>query len=309
MQNEKTSIVFFGSGPVASESLKLLSSDFEIEAVVTKPTTKKEMEMVAGDSRVYCVANKKELDKLFSDNRFSSKLGILIDFGIIVSQKIIDYFPMGIINSHFSLLPKLRGADPISYAILEGLDKTGVSLMMLVEAMDEGPILAVGDIQLSGKETTPVLTADLINLSYSLLVDAVPRYINQDRADKISPISQEQVCEAMGIPFEPSYTRKLTKQDGIIDWTMSAQQIEREIRAYLNWPKSQAIVGDFDCIITKAHTGSGSGSAGDLFMEGQKLAVYCGENTTLVIDSLKPAGKKEMDSQSFLSGYKARLDI
>ena len=150
MKNEKLSLVFFGSGPVAAESLRLLSDDFIIEAVITKPTTRTEMSESSPNTPLFTVEDKASLDKLFNEHKFSSKLGVLIDFGIIISQQVIDFFPYGIVNSHFSLLPALRGADPISFAILEGKEKTGVSLMLLVQAMDEGPILLMHDLALDG---------------------------------------------------------------------------------------------------------------------------------------------------------------
>src|SRR5262249_45964550 len=156
-------------------------------------------------------------------------------FGIIVSQKTIDYFPLGIINSHFSLLPQWRGADPITFSILSGQKQTGVSLMLLVAAMDEGPLLSQGVYDIEPDETTPSLTDSLIKLSHALLVDALPRYAAGD----ITARSQEVVAQMMGIPTEPSYSRKLTKEDGIIDWKKPAEQIEREIRAFADWPKSR----------------------------------------------------------------------
>ncbi len=163
MKKTSNPIVFFGSGPVAAKSAALLAQDFEIEAVITKPATVAQMtSMLPKDTCVYSVNTKSELDDLITAQLFSSKLGILIDFGIIVSQKVIDYFPLGIINSHFSILPEWRGADPISFAILSGQKETGVSLMLLVEAMDEGPILSIGIQELKGTETGTGLTQKLI---------------------------------------------------------------------------------------------------------------------------------------------------
>ena len=138
----KDSIVFFGSGPVAAKSLSLLAENFEIESIITKPATVGEMTAaLARTVPVFAVSNKAELDKLISETSFKSQLAILIDFGIIVSRHVIDAFSHGIINSHFSVLPEWRGADPISFAILSGQAKTGVSLMLLDEGMDTGKIL------------------------------------------------------------------------------------------------------------------------------------------------------------------------
>jgi methionyl-tRNA formyltransferase len=300
MMKKKTSLIFFGSGPVAAKSLELLAQDFDIEAIITKPTTEREMGAVCPDSPLFTIATKAELDVLISEQEFSSNLAVLIDFGIIVSQKVIASFELGIINSHFSLLPELRGADPISFAILEGKRKTGVSLMMLVEAMDEGPILAMSELYLNGSETTTSLTENLIDISYSMLSEIIPGYVAG------SVIAKPQTESGS------SYTRKLTKNDGVIDWTKSAVQIEREVRAYIDWPKSHATIGDIDCVITKAHAvPSDFGDIGEIeesLIEDRILAVQTGDGY-LCIDKIKPANKKEMDIAGFINGYKDRLEL
>src|SRR5690606_4373254 len=147
--NLKTeSCVFFGSGPVAARCLELLLEHTEVEAVITKPRPVghrgKVPVLELAESRgltVYTAADKSALDTLISENNLLSHYAILIDFGIIVSQAVIDSFPLGIINSHFSLLPQLRGADPITFSILEGHDKTGVSLMLVERGMDTGKLI------------------------------------------------------------------------------------------------------------------------------------------------------------------------
>lgn len=302
MQKKKISFVFFGSGPVAAESLRLLADSFTIEAVVTKPTTKQQMSEVLPGVEVHCVSDKNELDALFTTNLFTSQLGVLIDFGIIVSNKIIDYFEYKIINSHFSLLPELRGADPISFAILEGKEKTGVSLMQLVEAMDEGPIVSIAEHELDGTESTPELTQSLITLSNTLLQNSIPAYLAGD----IESVDQNFIENKFN--RKPSYTRKLTKADGLIDWNKPAHQLEREIRAFAGWPKSYTTLNEIDCVITNVSILDASGTPGSLFIQNKKLCVYCMDGA-LQINTIKPAGKKEMDSEGFLAGYKERLGL
>lgn len=298
MKNEKTSLVFFGSGPVAAESLRLLAQDFAIEAVITKPSTAKDMALICPDSPLLEASSKSELDTIITEHKFYSKVGVLIDFGIIVSRFAIDSFELGIINSHFSLLPEMRGADPISFAILEGKEKTGVSLMLLVEAMDEGPVLAISELELSGDETAPSLTSDLIDLSHSMIKEIMTEYAS---GIIIAKPQQEHGS---------TYTRKLTKGDGIIDWTKSAIQIEREIRAYIEWPKSRATIGEVDCVITEGSILNEEvrGEPGSLFIHNKKLGVVCGENA-LIIDTIKPAGKNKMDIAGFLNGYRDKLGV
>jgi methionyl-tRNA formyltransferase len=223
---------------------------------------------------------------------------VLIDFGIIVAQDVIDSFELGIVNSHFSLLPEWRGADPITFSILSGQDKTGVSLMLLVPAMDEGPLLAIGEYDLPTDITTPELTYDLINLSYALLRETLPKYI----AGNVHPTPQERVATVVGYSDQASYSRKLTKEDSVLDWNKPATQLEREIRAFLDWPKSRCVIGGHAVIITKAHAEVGEGVPGALWLEGKHLGVYC-QKDILMIHKLKPAGKQEMSVEAFLNGY------
>lgn len=302
MKKTSKPVVFFGSGPVAAESLRLLAQNFSIEAVVTKPRAahhKGDVPVIRMAEElklpIHTVSNKRSLDELIAQNPFESKIGILIDFGIIVSQKAIDYFPLGIVNSHFSLLPEWRGADPITFAILSGQKTTGVSLMMLVEAMDEGPLLGYGVYGLSDTITTPELTAGLIELSDTLLKTIVPDYIEG------LIVAQPQTTD-----IEATYSRKLTKEDGVINWQKPAENIEREIRAFIEWPKSRAAIANREVVITGAHVVDLSGQAGSFAVVDKQLVAYCGEKA-LVIDTLKPAGKQEMTGQSFLAGYKQFL--
>jgi methionyl-tRNA formyltransferase len=299
----KQSLVFFGSGPVAEASLKLLQRSFEIEAIVTKFTTLSEMKAIANNIPVYGVSNKIELDELLKVNKFGSKLGLLIDFGIIVSQDVIDYFGLGIVNSHFSLLPELRGADPISFAILEGREKTGVSLMLLVQAMDEGPILAQKELALTDTDTSVSLSTKLVQLSYELLLENLPKYSKGE----LKP--QEQDIEGT----TPTYTRKLNKADGVLDWNKDALTLEREIRAFIEWPKSKATLGSVEVVITKAYSvpsNSPNSKPGEVQIvpEVNLLSIEC-KNGALYVEKLKPVGKKEMDAQAFLAGYKSRLNL
>lgn len=299
MKKTSETIVFFGSGPVAAESLRLLAKNFAIEAVITKPRAAHHLGDVPVLTlaknlglQIYTATNKKQLDELFSTLALESRLGVLIDFGIIVSQQIIDYFPLGIINSHFSILPEWRGADPITFAILSGQPQTGVSLMLLVPAMDEGPLLGYGEYDMPKGITAPELTNYLIKLSDALLRHDIPRYLAGESYGVPQDITGRKV----------SYSRKLTKEDGIIDWTKPALQIEREIRAFIEWPKSRTQLGKIEVIVTKAHVMATSGSVGQLTVLDKIPMVYCGKQA-LALDRLKPAGKQEMTGQAFLAGY------
>jgi methionyl-tRNA formyltransferase len=306
------SVVFFGSGPVAAQSLELLSSYCDIEAVVTKPQPPHHKEpfpvlAVAGQHgfKTFTPYGKAELSALFATKPVTSRLGIVIDYGFIINQDVIDYFPLGIINSHFSLLPEWRGADPITFSILSGQAQTGVSLMLITAGMDEGPLLAYGLQPLTGTETTPALTQSLISLSDALLRKELPRYV----AGKTSPVDQLSIhAELDTYPAEPTYSRKLTKDDGILDFSKPADQLEREVRAYCEWPKSRTAIGGKEVVITRVHVGEQTEASvtGTIWLDNPAKPKRFGFKTShgiLVVDALKPAGKPEMSAEAFIAGY------
>lgn len=295
----KLTTVFFGSGPVALRSLRLLSESLTIEAIITKPATKSVMEREFPSVPVFAVSRRAELDALSAEQGFKSKFGIVIDFGVIIDQPTIDRFPLGIINSHFSLLPEWRGVDPITFAILSGQAQTGVSLMRVVRAWDEGPLLAQAPYNIPPDATTPQLTSDLIDLSNALLVEAVPKYVQGEI------VPQDQLAATIG-PKEPTYSRKLTKEDGRLDWNKPAVVLEREVRAYLEWPHSYTVLAGKDVIITAAKVAEVSGKPGSIKADKQHLYIYCGVEA-LEILKLKPAGKPEMSAKAFLAGYGKQL--
>lgn len=300
-------VVFFGTGPVAAKSLELLTAWADVEAVITKPKPEHHRGgfpvLETADKlglKVLTVTDKKSLDELMTTEPVTSQVGVLIDFGIIVSQAVIDYFPLGIVNSHFSLLPEWRGADPITFSLLSGQEKTGVSLMLLVEKMDEGPLLAVGIQDNIQAMTTPELTDSLIQLSDALLHAEIPGYNEHTKL-----ISQEQAAKLLPVdyPTEPTYSRKLSKEDSQLDFTKPAAQLEREVRAFIDWPKSRTTIGDREIVITAAHTISGNGEIGKLWRDGKEFGFYTSDGI-FVIDMLKPAGKPAMSAAAFLAGNK-----
>lgn len=291
-------LVFFGSGPVAAASLEKLARQFTIEAVITKPQPAHHrapfpvLEVAKKLSlKTLTPSNKQELSALFATKPVTSRLGVVIDYGFIINQDVIDYFPLGIINSHFSLLPEWRGADPISFAILSGQPKTGVSLMVIDAGLDTGKLIAYKSLPIAPDDTTPSLTDKLVDLSAALLTEYVPRY----ERGEVQPKQQPH-------PDRATYSRKLTKEDGVIDWQKPAEQIEREIRAFIEWPKSRTIIAGREVIVTKASVIKETLAPGVAKVENKQLIVGTG-NESLLIERLKPAGKQEMTTEAFLAGY------
>lgn len=305
-QTSKT-VVFFGSGPVAAESLRLLVKHTQVEAVITKPRPSHHRGSVPVleaceelGLKVFTPANRSELTELFATKPVNSEVGIVIDYGIIIDQAVIDFFPLGIVNSHFSLLPQWRGADPITFSILSGQKTTGVSLMLIVQKMDEGPLLAQAEYEMPADVTTPQLTHDLIELSDSMLAEILPQYV----AGKVRAAPQEAVTIADDPT--PTYSRKLTKDDGLLDWHKPAEVLEREVRAYIEWPKSRTELAGREVVLTQANVAHQQLEPGTALVEGKQLFVGCGVDSLEII-KVKPAGKAEMTAEAFLAGYKQYL--
>lgn len=309
----QTPVVFFGTGPVAAKSLELLAEDFLIEAVITKghdgqPDEDSPVLQIAKQikTKILYVNNQKEVDEVCSTSIFNSQMGVLIDFGIIVSENTINSFQKGIINSHFSLLPEWRGADPITFSLLSGQKHTGVSLMMLTKGMDEGPILAQQALPIDANDTGITLTDKLINLSHKMLVEFVPKYLT----GLISPIDQIEYSEQHNLAGEPSYSTKITKKHGQIDWNKPAEIIEREIRAFQPWPRSftkigkELIISIFEARINnslKLYPGE---------VHVVKDSLFVGTKTdALELLQVQPAGKKKMPTKDFLRGNLNKLFV
>ncbi len=164
--------------------------------------------------------------------------------------------------------------------------------MLINEKLDEGNLIAQQSLRIDSKVTTPDLTNQLVGLSNAMLLKNIPAYVS----GQLQPYTQ-------GLTQTPTYSRKLTKQDGVIDWAKPAAQIEREIRAYCGWPRSRASLGKYDVIISDAVVVDNSGIAGTWQTSKNSLMIYCGEQA-LNIKHLQPANKKEMPIQAFLAGHK-----
>jgi len=295
-------VVFFGNGPVAARSLELLLSWQKVEMVVTKtkPTHHKEpapVEIVAKNHNLPLLfaSNKQQLNEVILKNKPLSKLGLVIDYGVIIDQQAIDYFKLGIVNSHFSLLPEWRGADPISYAILSGQEFSGVSLMTIDEGLDTGPLIASQKLKVSN-QTNPTLTSELIKLSNDLLKKNLPKYYN----GQIKLVQQDTTNKIV------TYSKMLKKNNGLIDCRKPATVIEREVRAFKGWPASRLITSKLELTICSASVSSIKANEGELVVNAKQLYLGCGHDTSLQIHRLKPTGKQEMDATSFINGY-ARL--
>lgn len=299
----RRSLVFFGAGPVALEALAHLHARYDIELVVTKPNPRSSRAKTpvfdyAQSHQLPTIqpSSKMELEQMLASQPLRSRAGVVVDYGVIITKNVIDSFELGILNSHYSLLPQWRGADPITFSLLSGQPTTGVSLMIIDEKLDEGMLIAQEPYDIAEDETIDSLTSNLIDLSNRMFNMYLDDYLD----GSIEPYQQPQ-------DVEPTYSRKLTKSDGSIDWTKPADQLEREVRAYLGWPGSKTTLEDTEVAITEAYAVPASppdSSPGDIIAhpKASAIEVVCGTGS-LWITRLKPAGKQAMDARSFSNGY------
>jgi methionyl-tRNA formyltransferase len=298
-------IVFFGNerlgtglGTSAPVLRSLINEGYDICAIVVAQSEMQksrnsrtlEVEEVASAHNIPVLAPVHLNDIKDELIAMNAKAGVLIAYGKLIPKNIIDIFPRGIINIHPSLLPLHRGPIPIESVILNGEKETGVSLMKLVDKMDAGPIYAQAKSNLTGREYKDELATKLIELGAELLIENLPHILNGSRES----IKQKDVLA--------TYDERIKKEDGEMSFQKNAHELERQVRAYVGWPRSRTKIGSKDVIITRAHSADIDGTSGTLYFEGDIFGVHCSSGT-LIIDKLIPAGKGEMTSREFLLGY------
>lgn len=214
---------------------------------------------------------------------------IVAAFGQILKKDVLDLPRYGCINVHASLLPRWRGAAPINAAILAGDEETGVTIMQMDVGLDTGPMLAKKSIRLSPDDTTGSALQALSTLGADLLLETLPEYLSGN----LKPVPQP----AEGATYAPM----LKKEDGLLDFTRPAIELERRVRAMNPWPGAFM---DFDGAVLKAHRAhveQGNMSAGQRLIVQNQPAVGA-RGGILVLDEVQPAGKKSMSGKSFLAG-------
>ena len=293
-------IVFFGS-PVFGKVVlnKMIGEGFKVAAVVTQPDRsqgrgKKRLptpvKSLAKEKKitVYTPENKSQLKKLKTRlKKLKPDLFVVASYGLIIPEGTLEIPAKGSLNVHPSLLPSYRGATPIQAAILNGDTETGVTIMLMDERMDHGPLVAQKKVALEPDETLATATVKLAHLGGELLVKTIPNYL------KGEIIPQPQNHE------KATYTKLLKKEDGKISWGSSNEKIERMLRAYQPWPGVWTTVGELAEQLDR-----------DLKNQRHKnlklkiLAAHL-ENGAIVMDTMQVEGKKPISFQDFIKGYLA----
>lgn len=302
-------IIFFGNERLATGTTtscviarSLLSAGFEIAAIIvnrsdisSRKARSLEIEDFAKDHHIPVHAPKSLSSITDTLKSYSTSLAILVAYGKIVPESTISLFSKGIINVHPSLLPLHRGPTPIESAILAGDKTTGVSIMKLVKAMDAGSVYAQKSILINENTSKQELCDNLSRVGAELLIECLPQILN----GTLKPLAQKDQMA--------TYDQKITKRHSAVNWHQASSRIMREIRAYSGWPGSKAIVNNIEATITKAHISSDKGIPGYFFKTKNKVLGCYTTDGAIIIEKLKPVGKKEMPSSDFINGYLKNL--
>ena len=214
---------------------------------------------------------------------------VVAAFGQILKKDVLFLPRFGCINVHASLLPRWRGASPIQAAILHGDEETGITIMKMDVGLDTGPMLSQKSIRLTRDDTAGSVFEKLSHLGANLLIETLPDYLS----GKLQPVPQREE----GVMYAPM----LKKEDGQLDFTHPADELERRVRAFNPWPGAFM---DFDGMLLKVHhthVEDGKAKAGQRLIYENQPAVGAGSGL-LILDEVQPAGKKSMNGKSFLAG-------
>ncbi|HNZ86141.1 MAG TPA: methionyl-tRNA formyltransferase [bacterium] len=298
----KNNIIFFGSDINAKNLLeKLVNSNFNICLTITKSEKKTGREKKQNPVKLFCVEkniNFLEIDKIEKNHikiikSHNPDVGILLAYGVLIPQNVIDLFTYGIINIHPSMLPKYRGSSPIQSALLNGDSETGVSVMLLSKKMDAGPIIAQQKLKIEKSDNYSDLSKKLFNLGIELLLQNLEKYLKQE----IIPTPQNEE--------QKTITKMIEKSDGLINWETNAKDIFNKIRAFELWPGAytkfngkilKIIEADFEEKITE-------NKIGKVFIESDKVFIQC-KNSVLELKKVQLEGKSSCDIKSFINGYR-----
>lgn len=217
---------------------------------------------------------------------------VVAAFGQILPPEVLDLPPFGSINVHASLLPRWRGAAPIHAAILHGDDETGITIMKMDPGLDTGPIISKRSMSISPDETTGTLSARLAEAGAQLLIEALTDYL----AGEITPYPQDNALA--------TYAPMLKKADAELDFSLSAQVLERWVRAYNPWPCAFSFWQGKHLKIHRAHAVENPRVTPGETRISAGLPAFGTREGLLVLDELQPAGKKAMPGEIFLRGAK-----
>jgi methionyl-tRNA formyltransferase len=303
-------VVFFGTPAFAVPTLEaLLASRHPVVGVVSQPDRPRGRGRRVSDSPVKAVAvaagipviqpdRLRDLVVLDTLREWQPDLGVVAAYGKLIPEDLLNLPRHGMINVHASLLPKYRGAAPIHRAVIDGEAETGVTIMRVEKMLDAGPMLAKVKRPIGPDETTDVVEPDLARLGASLLVDVV----EQIAAGTVQQELQDfMLC---------SYAPKVTKEEGLIDWTLPAPYIHNRVRGLYPWPHAYTHLEGTRIIVLKTRvedvtTGAAPGTVVDVTRDA--IHVATGHEGRVAIERVQLEGGRPLTVREFLAGHPVRV--
>jgi len=302
-------VIFMGTAEVAAASLQALKAqpDIAVAAVVTQPDRPKGRHLELHPSPVKEIALRERLPVLQPERarnedfiqelrRLQPDLIAMAEYGQILPKAILDLPRLGCLNVHTSLLPKYRGAAPIQWAILNDESETGVTIMKMDPGLDTGDILTQRATPIRPDDDSQTLHDRLAALGAELLIETIREYA----AGRVTP--RPQAAEGA------SHARKITKEDGLLDWRLPARTLWNRVRAFTPWPGAFTHLGPRPVLlkIWRAELAEESGPPGEILSADRTgLVVACGEKSLRIFD-LQREGGRRMTARDFLAGHELR---
>ncbi len=300
-------LVFCGTPRFAVPTLeKLVSGGFEVRLVVTQPDKPRGRGLELAPSPVKSRALELGLsvvqpDKIKNNEEFRAQLAaaqpeaiVVVGYGRIIPQWMIDLPALGNINLHASLLPKYRGAAPIQWAIAMGEAVTGVTTMRIDAGLDTGDILQQKDLPIAPEDTAETLAPRLAAIGSDLIMETL-RGLD---AGSLQPHPQDH-SRATLAPI-------LRREDGLIDFRRTAAEVVNRLRGFQPWPGAFTSFRGKQLHLWAAKALPTTAAPGELSVEGGRLLVGCGEDTALELLEVQPEGKKRMAAPDFVHGYRPK---
>lgn len=283
-----------------------LSEHIHLQAIITQPDRPAGRNHHLRQSPVKQCAQSHSFSSLFQPEHkeileqcvkeIAPDMILVVSYGMILPASILSIPRYGCVNIHASLLPRYRGAGPIQEALLLGEEKTGVSWIVMDEKMDHGPVIAQEGVDIADDDTTVTLSDRLARIAAQMTPDILARFAKGEL------IAQEQNH------MQATYTQKIIKESGHIDWNKSADEIERMIRAYHPWPGIFCFYNTKRLLIHKARVidlteAEKNTPCGTVFLTESSVAVVCGNQTALQLDTIQIESKSPVVSSHFLPGH------
>lgn len=303
-------VVFFGTPAFAVPTLQhLLASRHTVCGVVTQPDKPRGRGQKVTDAPVKAMALESGLPIIQPASlrapevaetlaSWTPDLGVVAAYGKLIPTPLLRLPRLGMINVHASLLPHYRGAAPVHRAIIDGSLRTGVTIMRVVEQLDAGGMLAKVTRLIGSDETSDVVERDLAELGAVLLVDVVDR------------LAAGQVSEEPQDDMLSTYAPRLTKDEGLVDWSLPAVYLHNRVRGLYPWPHTYTYLEGRRLILLKSAVDEQSSEAppGTIVdVSRDAIHVAAGFGSRLAITELQPEGRRPMAAREFLAGHPVKV--